>query len=294
MRKTFSLFLFFSLVFLPSSHAFTRSHFDAPESFVADPETGSYYVSNMNGSPLAKDGNGYISKISANGNLVIQKFIGGKSEPILNAPKGILILGHQLWVADIDTVKVFDKESGKLLRTIDAAPLRAQFLNDVTTDGTEIYVSDMLGDQIFKITPAENDKVTVFKKGKELGNPNGLIFNPKTKSLMAVGFKSGEILEIDRRGRAHVLKKGLSGLDGVDYDNEGNLYVSSYEKGEIYKITFYGRGILTTFQSDLTTPSDISCDRKRNDLLVPSMRGNTVTTIYLLSQASQKGPARNS
>lgn len=295
MKKLF-LFVVVNLALLASAYSFTRSNFDSPESFVTDTETGAYYVSNVNGSPAAKDGNGYISKISANGNLVIQKFIGGKdSDPVLNAPKGLLVLRKQIWVTDIDAVKVFNKETAKPVKIIDATAFGAKFLNDIAADSDgKVYVSDMLGDQILKIDPAKDYKVTVFKRGKELGNPNGLIFNPKSRSLMAVAFRSGQILEIDRRGKIHILKKGLSALDGIDYDNEGNLYTSSFDKGEIYKIPFYGRGALTIFQNNLTTPSDISCDRKRNDILIPSYRGNTVTTVFLFEKARQKDFSKNS
>ena len=289
MRKIiFPLLL--NLLLLSPAYGFTRSNFDSPESFVSDPETGAYYVSNINGSPLAKDGNGYISKISANGNVVIQKFIGGKKdEPLMNSPKGLLVLGKEIWVTDIDAVRVFHKETGRLVKVIDAKAFDAKFLNDIAVDSQGIvYVSDMFADKILRIDPGQNDRITVFKQGADLGNPNGLIFNPKTGSLMAVTFKSGEILEFDRRGRIHVLKKGLTALDGIDYDNAGNVYVSSFEKGEIYKIAFYGRGAITVFQSGLTTPSDISCDRKRNELLIPSLKGNTVTTLFFLDKDRRK------
>ncbi len=296
MRKRLFLVLSAGFLFSSAAHAFTRSGFDSPESFIADPETGSYYVSNINGPPASKDNNGYISKISASGNLVIQKFIASKNgEPVLNGPKGLLVLGKELWAADIDEIKIFDKNTGKPLRTLSAEPFNAKFLNDLAADGDgKVYVSDMLGDQILKIDPANDYKITVFKRSEELGNPNGLIFNPKSKSLMVVTFKSGEILEIDHHGKIHVLKKGLSALDGVDYDNNGNLYVSSFGKGEIYQIPFYGRGTLSIFQNSLTTPSDISCDRKRQDILVPSFRGNAVTTFFIFDKSRQKEIARNS
>ena len=98
---------------------------------------------------------------------------------------------------------------------------------------------------------------------------------------MVVTWESGQILEIELSGKVHVLKRGLKGLDGIDYDSDGNLYVSSFLKGEIYRIPFYGRGTLTTFMSGLTTPADISCDRQKSELLVPFMKDNSVTTIVL-------------
>jgi DNA-binding beta-propeller fold protein YncE len=272
------------MLFPVYAEALTLSGFDKPESMQVDPDTGSYYVSNVNGDPLVKDRNGYISKITANGNTVIQKFIGGKpGHSLLNAPKGLWISGRRLFVADIDSVKVFDKETGKLTATVDLMPWNAKFLNELTMDSSgALYVSDRLTSRIFKIDPETNYEVSVFREGPILGRPNGLMINPKTKQLVVVTWDNGEILEIDHNGNVHVLKRGLKGLHGIDYDVEGNLYVSNFEKGEIYRIPFYGRGSLTTFMSGLTTPAGISCDRKKHDLLVPSFKGNSVTTFPLI------------
>ena len=113
------LSVLFSFLAATNAHSLNLSNFETPESMQVDVETGAYYISNINGDKLAKDGNGYISKITANGNTVIEKFIGGKPEnPLLHAPKGLAILGKDIFVTDIDTVKVFDTKSRKLLRTM--------------------------------------------------------------------------------------------------------------------------------------------------------------------------------
>jgi len=296
MKRIFPAF-FFLAVFLAAAapaDSFSRSHFDSPAAFVVDPATGAYYVSNVNGLALKKDGNGYISKISPNGNLVIQKFIGGRPGiPVLDAPKGLLVLDDQIWAADIDAVKVFDRDSGRLLRTVDASGVHARLLNGLASDGHVVYVSDTLNNQILKINPAADFEVTIFKRGGELTSPNGLAFNPRDRSLMVTSFLGGQLLEIDRHGKLHMLKKGLSTPGGLDYDREGNLYVSSFDRGEIYKIPRYGRGLLSVFQNNLTTPSDLSCDRRKNELLIPSYRGNAVTTLLILDKAHQRDLPEN-
>ncbi len=289
VKKIFIAFLLY-FVILPNAYSFTLANFDTPESFIIDPEDGSYYVSNVNGDPSAKDGNGYISKIQSGGNITIQKFIGGKKdEAVLNAPKGLAIVGKNIYVTDIDAVKGFDKETGKPTEIYDLSKFKVRFLNDIAADdkGT-LYISDTSTDQIFKISTVQNHEVTIFKEGKELGGPNGLFFNPKTKNLMVVGYVSGRILEIDHAGKIHVLKRGLIKPDGLDYDNRGNLYISGFEKGEIYKVSHMGRGLLEVFMSGLVTPADISCDRKGNELLIPSFDGNKVMTFSL----NQKTPPK--
>ncbi|OIO39581.1 MAG: hypothetical protein AUJ72_00410 [Candidatus Omnitrophica bacterium CG1_02_46_14] len=288
MKKLFIIFVFYFGI-LPNAHSFTLSNFDTPESFVSDPEDGAYYVSNVNGDPSAKDGDGYISKIQSAGNITIQKFIGGKKdEPLLNAPKGLCIVGKNIYVTDIDTVKAFDKETGKPTQIFDLSKFNVRFLNDIAADDKgRLYVSDTSTDQIFKIDSARSHEVTIFKEGKELGGPNGLFFNPKTKGLIVAGYVSGHIFEIDRTGKIHVLKRGLIKPDGLDYDSRRNLYISGFEKGEIYKISRMGRGLLEVFMSGLVTPADISCDRAHNELLIPSFDGNKVMTVKL----DQKKPA---
>ena len=66
------------------------------------------YVSNVNGDPTAKDGNGYISKLYKSGEVCTNKFIEG-----LNAPKGMVIVNEVLYVTDIDKVLGFEVNSGK-------------------------------------------------------------------------------------------------------------------------------------------------------------------------------------
>ncbi len=189
--------------------------------------------------------------------------------------------------ADIDAIKIFDKETGKPKTSVSIAFLNVKDLSDLAMDSLgRLYVCDMLTNRIFKIDLKKNYEVSVFKEGAALGSPNGLMVNPKNRHLMVVTWEKGQILEIEPDGKVHVLKRGLKGLDGIDYDTEGNLYVSSVEKGEIYRVPFYGRGTLTIFMSGLTTPANISCDRKKNELLLPSFKGNLVSTVML----SQKKP----
>ena len=290
MKKIILFTGIFLAVSASPSHAWILSGFESPECVQTDPDTGSYYVSNIHGDPSARDGNGYISKITANGNIVIQKFIVGLPDNLhLNAPKGLWITDKEVFVADIDAVKVFSKRSGKPLRNIDLSRWGVKDLNDLVMDPLgRLYVCDRMTNRIFLIDTKKNYTVFLFKEGAILGSPNGLAINPKTKHLMVVSWDGGQILEIEPNGKVHVLKRGLHGLDGIDYDIEGNLYVSSVEKGEIYRIPFYGRGTLTIFMGGLTSPANISCDRKKHELLMPSLGGNSVSTFPLFSGSDRK------
>jgi hypothetical protein len=55
-----------------------------------------YFVSNINGAGTARDNKGYVSRVAPDGTVTVPKFLeGGRSGVILNAPKGLAILGDE-------------------------------------------------------------------------------------------------------------------------------------------------------------------------------------------------------
>ena len=116
--------------------------FRTPECVIHDVDRDVYLVSNINGNPGGKDGNGFISRVSPTGEVLALKWIDGAASGItLHAPKGMAIVGDRLYVADIDTLRVFDAATGASEESVRIPA--AVFLNDVSAapDGT-VYVSD--------------------------------------------------------------------------------------------------------------------------------------------------------
>ncbi|PIQ96236.1 MAG: hypothetical protein COV67_10665 [Nitrospinae bacterium CG11_big_fil_rev_8_21_14_0_20_56_8] len=253
-----------------------------PESFLIDPVTGHYYISNVNGKPLENDGNGFITKLDPSGNAVNLEFIlSGRDGVTLNAPKGLLIAGNFLYVTDIDAVKRFDKETGKFLGTIDFSLLGVRFLNDLAMDGEgKIYVSDMLGDAVYRFDPSSRDMISVVAKNHALGNPNGLLFDAPRNRLLVAAWGTGEILGLTLDGKiTPLVRKVGKNLDGIDFDREGNILVSSFTGGEIYRIRQFSR--VEVIRKNLVTPADISFDYRHNQILVPSFDGNVAFSLPL-------------
>ena len=133
----------------------------------------------------------------------------------------------------------------------------------------------MDGGLIFKIKTRENHKVTIFCSGDSLGQPNGLYYNHHNRHLLVASWR-GQVLEVDEKGRIEVLRDGFKNLDGIFIDRQGDLFVSSFTEGEIYKISESGRGKITLFQSGLQTPADISYDAVHHKVLTPFMMENRV------------------
>ncbi|HEU4521782.1 MAG TPA: hypothetical protein VFT12_07260, partial [Thermoanaerobaculia bacterium] len=115
--------------------------FSTPESVLYDAEQDVYFVSNINGTPVATDDNGYISRINAETRQVEAKWIDGAAQNVqLNAPKGLAIVGDELWVSDITFIRKFDRKTGAWKSSV-AIP-GATFLNDIVADGNNVYVTD--------------------------------------------------------------------------------------------------------------------------------------------------------
>ena len=84
-----------------------------PESALWDSAGGVWLVSNVSGSPLARDDDGFISRLDVMGRPVLWRWIDGADTAVaLNAPKGMAIKGDTLFVADIDVVRLFHRVTG--------------------------------------------------------------------------------------------------------------------------------------------------------------------------------------
>jgi len=273
----FLLFLFFQP--FPFASAWQLGGFKTPESVLKDPETSFYYVSNINGTPTAKDDNGFISKIDSTGKMINLRFIDGASQKyILNAPKGLTIVKRTLYVTDIDFVRAYDLGTGENILNIDLRPSGAKFLNDIVADQEgSLYVSDTATNTIYKIDP-ESKKVHLYFQSKDLQGPNGLMIHPETGALFIVSWNGGKIFILrENKLQELTLPERPVNLDGIDRDQEGNIYFSDFTAGKIYKLTREGK--LQLIAKGLNQPADISLDRENKLLLIPEFNASRVKTI---------------
>jgi sugar lactone lactonase YvrE len=270
----------------------TVTGFSTPESVLHDSTQDIYFVSNINGSPTAKDNNGFISRVRPDGAVENLKFIeGGRGGVTLNAPKGLAVLGDTLWVADIDMVRAFNARSGAPVDSVKLDSAGAVFLNDVAIAMTgAIYITDTgirfddVGnilhpgpDRVFRIGP--DRKMTVAIRGDSLGWPNGIALDPLGKRFIIASFGPAKSVLAWKPGdRApRVIAKGAGGFDGVSVVGSriliaswGDSTVSAYETGQELKVI-----------TGVPGPGDIGYDAKRNRVLIPLLTGNRVEVWQL-------------
>jgi hypothetical protein len=253
-----------------------------PESALHDPEQDVYFISNLNGGLLTADNNGFITRVDAKSMAVNLKWIeGGVNGVTLHAPKGMAVLGDTLYVSDIGGVRKFDRRTGapRVLIALTGSTL----VNDITTDGRSLYVSDTgirpapgttffeTGtDAVWKITDDRAEKIAA---STELDHPNGLDWIDGR--LWVVTFRGNHLYQLDggKIRRAVELPKGQ--LDGLVHLADGSVLVSSWLGNEIYR----GKtgGPFHAILAGLAAPADIGYDATHRRLLVPNSPMNQVT-----------------
>lgn len=266
----------------PAAAVTVKDGIATPESVLYDAETDTYLVSNINGAPTDKDNNGYITELGADGTVVNAKLIeGGQKKVTLNAPKGSALLGGILYVADIDTVRLFDRKTGEPKGEV--ALKGATFVNDVAAgpDG-KIYVTDSglspkfegTGtDAIWVITPGKKPTAKALVKSKDLHGPNGILVTKDAIHVVCFGAPELQTYDLKGKKKGEVVTLPNGALDGIVPLGE-DLLVSSWGGKAIYRGKPGGEWKVAF--ADLEAPADIGFDSKRGRVLVPRFQGNTV------------------
>ena len=259
----------------PAFGQITVTNLQAPYSFVSNASGKNYFISSVNGEPDAADNNGFITKLDAGGTLLDLKFIQGGTDGVtLHAPKGMALVDETLYVADLDTLRAFDARNGKPIASIHVAdgPAKAH-LTDVAYDGVGLlYCSDQHANRIYRVE-LPSQKVTLLVANPELAGPAGLAVHPKSGDLIAVSWNKGKIFAISPSGTVSELVSNgffssrFSNLRGVDFDRWGNMYVSDFTTGKVWRMTWDKR--FQVIAEYLPSPGDLSIDRTNNLILVP-------------------------
>ena len=249
--------------------------FNNPESVVYDPSSDILFVSNVNGSGVEKDGNGYISKILTDGTILRKQWVVG-----LNAPKGLAIHEGTLYAADIDTLVAIDIASETISNSYQVDD--AKFLNDVAASNQgEIYVSDMVLNRIHCLCDGQ---FIIWLESPELENPNGL--HPEEDNLilgawgvMTEGFATevpGHLKSISIKDKSITSLGGapIGNLDGVESDGMGGYYVTDWMTGKLYQINKSGeaKSLLELEQG----MADHEVILEKNLIILPMMNNDKV------------------
>ncbi len=270
----------------PSRVMMTDAVFKTPESVRYDADQDVFYVSNINGNPSQKDGNGFISRMRWDGTVDSLKFIaGGRNGVVLHAPKGMAIVGDTLWVADLDHVRAFHKRTGALVASVDLSKMRALFLNDVATGPEgDVYITDTAirfaadgsmshpgRDKIFRIS---GRTASVVIESDTLGRANGITWDTGNARFVLAPFGSPDVQTWKPGDAAPArLVAGPGEYDGVEILSDGRILVSSWADSAVHVVE---NGAARKLISGVPAPADFGVDTKRNRVAIPLFQGNRV------------------
>ena len=241
-----------------------------PESVVYDIINSRYLVSNAD----RKGGMGQILCIDpASQALTYFKREG------LTSPKGMTIISDAVYCTDITTVKGFNLNTTDLVFSVKIP--EAKFLNDITSDGIFLYISDNVSNKIFSID-IESKEIKTLLNGQDLSNPNGILYDEDENRLLICSFKANSPIQSFDLGLnllTLVTLTDLNQLDGITMDNKGNFYVSSWGDNTVYKFDHSFSEAPVEVSNGHYGPADIYYDKQNNILAIPNFSSNFVSMI---------------
>jgi len=242
----------------------TESVLQTIESVLVDKSRGVMYTSNMNNG--GGRGNAFMSKVGMDGKIIELRWVEG-----LNGPKGMGIVGGNLFVADGNELVKIDIASGTIVEKtlIEGNP----GLNDVTVgaDGS-VYVSGYNSNVIYKVKDGVVESIFSGERGE---NFNGLFWE-KDRILLLTS-TSSQLKAIDwATSRVTILAENLGHGDGIVYIGNGD-YITSDWRGRIFYVPAKGEPVtLLDTREEGFNAADIDFVMETNTLYVPTFSKNTL------------------
>jgi hypothetical protein len=256
----------------------TLGGFSMPESAIYLPGDDVIVVSNIGTFGPDAGADGYLSRISAEGELLAERWVEN-----LTDPKGMAAQGGKLYAADAGGVHVIDLDSGAHDGTIALAD--ARFPNDITVGPRDaLFVTDMFGGTIWRLSDGAAEKVDGIGP---LPLPNGILgvgdtlvvgsfgeeMNPdfsvtEKGGLLRVDLNAGTVEPLPRTQRVASVD-GIVEFDGwLVYDDNPDGRVYAWKDGTNTLVGDVGPGA-----GDLGAMDDV--------LIVPNLNSGTVTAFRL-------------
>ncbi len=241
----------------------TDSVFKVPESVLFDDKNQVLYVTNIDGKdPWARDGQGSVGKITADGKVIAVDWVSG-----LNAPKGMGLYKGKLYVADMSDLVVIDVQKGSIEKNI-TVPM-AMGLNDVTIDKDGVvYVSDSKTKRVYRVKDEKGEIYLDSLKG-----PNGLLMHGDDLYVL----DAGSMLRLNKDKTMTMITDGMvGGTDGIE-NVKGKEYIISCWAGVMYYVNEDGtKEMILDGRPDKKNSADIGFDAKTKTVFVPTFWRNSV------------------
>jgi hypothetical protein len=204
--------------------------------------------------------------------------VGGVSE----ADYGMEVMNGVIYAIAGTHVKGFNHSDGSLL--MDFTVSGASFLNGMASDGVNrIWVTDFSAKKIHQIDVTDmSAPVLTTIVTNTTSTPNGIVYDGTNNRLVFVNWGSAaSIKQVDLTNNSVsvITPTSLGNCDGIDSDDNGNFYVSSWTPTRITRFTsnFTANEIITA--PGLSSPADICYANEIDTLAIPNSFAQTVTFV---------------
>ena len=230
----------------------------------------------------------------SNGNIISQANDGTRTVfGTGSASHAMEVMNGNLYTISSGSIKGYDLVSSEEVMSISIAG--AGFLNGMTSDGNgKLYVTDFSNRKIHLVNVTDTNQPTQEEIVSNTGvTPNGIVFDGDRNQLIFVTWTSNAAIrsvDLDDYSVSTIITTPYGNIDGIDEDNEGNYYISTWNPSQIVKYNndFSVAEIVSTPQ--LRNPADICFAKEINTLGIPHYpnNGNEVILIELSGETDTK------
>lgn len=252
-------------------------------------------ASNMGKGTREQKGDGYVSLLGAEGQVVDPKWLPVEGDQ-LDSPLGMAVLGRTLYVADINRIAAFDLDTRKALEAIDLSASGATFLNDVVAgEAPYIFVSATAIKKVFRVNTATGEFASIADGHPDLSVPNGLAWSESDKHLYVAqnqvhsipkdGQPNGSVIVLDANNDFQVINASVRFarfVDGIALTSQGEVLVSDWhsftDPGLLYRLDASlevtgSEPIASNGFADFASNTDGKC------LIAPDLMAGTVVFV---------------
>jgi DNA-binding beta-propeller fold protein YncE len=184
---------------------------------------------------------------------------------------------HRLYITHNSRVEVVDSSSGKLLGAVTG--LKSTHGVALNPDGKTGYISDGAGNAIVVFNRVDLSTVATVPAG---ANPDGITFEPATKTVWAFNGRSKNISVLDAKTNTIIDTVPLPGKPEFPrVDEHGSVFVNIEDKNEIVKLDAASRKPVATWPlPGCESPSGMAIDRTGHRLFSVCDGGKMVIVDY--------------
>ena len=217
----------------------------------------------------------------SNGNSIIARASNGDLSFFAQgsgATHGMEVLGNHLFAIDGSTIRGIELDTENEVMALSISG--AQFLNGMTNDGVNIlYATDFSAKRIYKIDVSDiaNPSFEIIVSNT-VSTPNGIVYDGDNNRLIFVNWGSNaEIKAVDLSDNSvsTIITTNFANIDGIDEDNDGNYYISTWSPDQIakYDNAFANPPEVVTTPF-LNNPADIGYAKAIDTLAIPHYPNN--------------------